>query len=40
MKPELDEIINMVKDCMESAYELLVPLEVDYGTGTNWLEAH
>ena len=40
MKPELDEVINMVKDCMESAYELLVPLEVDYGTGTNWLEAH
>ena len=40
MKPELDEVINMVKDCMESAYELLVPLEVDYGTGINWLEAH
>lgn len=40
VKPELDDVIALVKDCMESAYKLSVPLVVDYGTGTNWLEAH
>ncbi len=37
---ELDQIIELVKDSMETAYKLSVPLVVDYGTGLNWLEAH
>lgn len=40
LKPELESVIKLVKDCMETAYKLSVPLEVDYGTGMNWLEAH
>ena len=33
-------LIKMVKDKMENAMQLSVPLVVDYGTGLNWLEAH
>ena len=29
-----------LKDLMESAAELLVPLVVDIGVGDNWDEAH
>ena len=39
-KSELDALINMIKTEMEQAYKLQVPLVVDVGTGTNWLEAH
>jgi len=39
-KPELNEIKQLVKTEMESAYKLSVPLIVDLGTGDNWLEAH
>lgn len=39
-KPELDTIKKLVKAEMESAYKLSVPLDVDLGTGSNWLEAH
>ena len=39
-KSELDALINMIKTEMEQAYKLRVPLVVDVGTGTNWLEAH
>lgn len=39
-KPELEEVRTMVIREMENAYELSVPLVVDYGTGDNWLEAH
>ncbi|MXN92839.1 DNA polymerase I [Flavobacterium sp. Sd200] len=37
---ELDRIKPMIKEEMESAFTLEVPLEVDLGEGTNWLEAH
>jgi DNA polymerase-1 len=30
----------MVKTEMENAFSLEVPLVVDIGIGTNWLEAH
>jgi len=30
----------MVKEEMENAFSLDVPLVVDLGVGTNWLEAH
>lgn len=39
-KPELEKLKTMVKDEMENAYKLSVPLDVDLGVGDNWLEAH
>lgn len=39
-KSELDELKAMIKNEMEQAYSLNVPLVVDVGTGNNWLEAH
>ena len=37
---ELDATKDVVKEVMEGAATLSVPLEVDIGTGTNWDEAH
>ena len=37
---ELDKIKKVVKNSMESAVTLDIPLKVDIGTGKNWLEAH
>ena len=38
---ELDELKEMVINCMESALELgEVPVVVDAGVGSNWHEAH
>ncbi len=39
-KPELEKVKETVKREMENAYPLDIPLVVDTGTGTNWLEAH
>ncbi|TAJ11238.1 DNA polymerase I [Marinilabiliaceae bacterium JC017] len=39
-KSELDRLKEIVKEGMESACELSVPLIVDMGVGQNWLEAH
>jgi DNA polymerase-1 len=39
-KPELEEIRQIVVDAMQNAVRLRVPLIVECGTGTNWLEAH
>ncbi len=39
-KPELEKIKEIVKDEMEHALKLSVPLVVDMGTGNTWLEAH
>ncbi|MGY5851533.1 DNA polymerase I [Salegentibacter sp. F14] len=39
-KDELDEVRKLIKEEMENAYRLEVPLEVEIGTGDNWLEAH
>ena len=39
-KTELNEMKTMVRDKMESACKLTVPLTVEIGTGNNWLEAH
>jgi len=39
-KTELDALQNMVKEAMENAFSLEVPLVVDIGVGQNWLEAH
>ena len=37
---ELEKIQPMIKHEMENAFKLDVPLEVEIGTGKNWLEAH
>jgi len=37
---ELDRVKTLLKDSMEGAAKLAVPLEVDMGHGQNWLEAH
>jgi len=39
-KSELETVKTLVKNEMENAYKLAVPLVVDLGTGNNWLEAH
>lgn len=37
---ELSHVEQVVKEEMENAIQLLVPLKVDTGIGKNWLEAH
>jgi len=37
---ELEALKPIIKQKMESAYKLSVPLTVDLGEGKNWLEAH
>ena len=37
---ELDSMKDLVRDRMESAVDLDVPVRVDIGVGRNWLEAH
>ena len=39
-KPELETIKSLIKEEMENAYALNVPLDVEMDTGVNWLEAH
>ena len=38
-EPELDEVQNILKEEMEHAAKLKVPLEIDMHTGVNWYEA-
>ena len=37
---EVDELKVLVREKMENAVQLAVPLEVEMNTGKNWLEAH
>jgi DNA polymerase-1 len=39
-KSEVEELKTLVKDSMENAMALKVPLDVEIGYGSNWLEAH
>jgi DNA polymerase-1 len=39
-KNEVERLKIVVKDKMENAVKLSVPLEVEMNTGSNWLEAH
>ncbi|MFW7379501.1 MAG: DNA polymerase I [Oligoflexus sp.] len=37
---ELDQVQTLIKDAMEHALDIGVPLKVEVGSGQNWLEAH
>ena len=39
-KPEINETISVIKEEMEYAFKLNIPLTVDIDYGLNWLEAH
>jgi DNA polymerase I len=39
-EPELDTVLQIVKEGMENAVALSVPLRVEIGYGKNWTEAH
>lgn len=39
-RAELEEMQQLVRECMEGAMSLDVPLVVEMGAGDNWLEAH
>lgn len=40
LKEEMEIVMPLVKQAMENAYPLSIPLIVDAGMGENWLEAH
>jgi len=37
---ELEEVPSKIRELMEHAFALDVPLKVDMGIGDNWLQAH
>lgn len=39
-RDEIDDMKALVQRCMTGAAKLDVPLEIEMGTGLNWLEAH
>ncbi|WKW46977.1 DNA polymerase I [Myroides sp. JBRI-B21084] len=39
-KNELEKVKPIIKEEMENAFTLAVPLEVEIGEGVNWLDAH
>lgn len=39
-KTEQNDVLPKIEDCMKGALPLKVPIVVEMGVGTNWLEAH
>jgi len=39
-KEEKDTVMPLIERCMKDALPMKVPIVVEMGTGTNWLEAH
>ena len=39
-RKEEEEVKPVIEECMKTALKLDVPIEVEMGTGENWLEAH
>ncbi len=40
LKSEEDSVVPIIREAMRSALPMDVPIEVEIGTGKNWLEAH
>jgi DNA polymerase-1 len=40
VKEEIEDMKELVKNCMEHAVEVGVPIDVSVDTGINWLDAH
>jgi DNA polymerase-1 len=39
-KDRLDDAVGIIRNCMENAMKLTVPIQVSVGTGRHWDEAH
>ncbi|MDC3225023.1 DNA polymerase, partial [Mariniblastus sp.] len=39
-RDEAETVMPVIESCMKTALEIDVPIEVEMGTGENWLEAH
>jgi DNA polymerase-1 len=39
-KEEVEEVKPVIEENMKHAIKLIVPIEVEMGTGVNWLVAH
>ena len=40
LKSEEDTVMPVIENAMKTALPMNVPIVVELGTGTNWLEAH
>jgi DNA polymerase-1 len=40
LKSEQEKVQDIVRDCMQNAYKMNVPLIAESGMGENWLVAH
>ncbi len=39
-KPEIAQVKSIIMDRMKTALKITVPILVEIGEGSNWLEAH
>ena len=39
-KDEQEAVLPVIEECMKTALPMKVPIGVEMGVGTNWLEAH
>ncbi len=39
-KDEQESVMPIIEECMKTALPLDIPIEIEMGTGANWLEAH
>ena len=37
---EVNQVVELTRECMESAVRLSVPLAVEVGVGNNWADIH